>query len=390
MQNAQRVRRRYGVARPHHQVQPCGQREVLNAPTGARPLDEAAVLGVLALEVIGRLPQLYVVDPGDVGAIAQRLAQQPKERELALQAAHLVGVEAELEHVTDARLDLAGEPDLAEPSLAELPHEPPVVPAGYRQPDRRAPPVHLLLARRDGASGLLAVGRRGEGRHAVDPDLKDVHRLVGALEVIGPVRHPAYLQRLTLGVLAAVLLDVLPPVVEDRTGHQDLPRKRQPHQPRADVGGQAHELGAVAAGLLQLGHLTQVQAHPDPHRLRLPTLRCHRLLEAQAGADAVGNRLEARQEPVTRVLEDLRSPDRPDDLLEQRVVARDDLRIGGGPEAGLEVHGLHEVREQEHHQPRGDRGFAHRRSCPAFIDPRARRSRGSPPPRAPPVHTVPA
>ena len=155
------------------------------------PLREVAVLRKLALEPEGRLLDADVAHAHDVLTVAERLLRELEDRELAPQSPHALGVEAELEHERLATLRMTREPDLAEAALAEPALEDELETARNRQPGRRAPTVELLLARRNGAAGLLPIGGCAQGRDPVDADLVHLERPLRAPKEVGTVRHPA-------------------------------------------------------------------------------------------------------------------------------------------------------------------------------------------------------
>ena len=88
----------------------------------------------------GGLVELHVVELGDVVAVAQRFAEQAEERQLALEAAQALGVEAELEDAVRASASRARashtSPNPPSPSLRSSIH---AGAAGDLQPDGRAP-----------------------------------------------------------------------------------------------------------------------------------------------------------------------------------------------------------------------------------------------------------
>jgi len=85
---------------------------------------------LFALQVTRRLVHLHFEQSSDALAIAEPVAQRPKERQLALERAQPRRVEAVLENAKLARLGVAGDPDFTEPTLAELALDEPARAAG--------------------------------------------------------------------------------------------------------------------------------------------------------------------------------------------------------------------------------------------------------------------
>src|SRR5262249_56400313 len=103
------------------QLEPRGERHLLEAALTLRPVHQAAALGVLGIEEVRRLVDVPVEDARDVDPITERLLEEPEKRDLTLESADAVGLEAELEDPRLADGLVPGEPHLAEAALAELP-----------------------------------------------------------------------------------------------------------------------------------------------------------------------------------------------------------------------------------------------------------------------------
>src|SRR5262249_56847938 len=80
------------------QLEPRGERHLLEAALTLRPVHQAAALGVLGIEEVRRLVDVPVEDARDVDPITERLLAEPEARDLALEAPDAVALEAEVVH----------------------------------------------------------------------------------------------------------------------------------------------------------------------------------------------------------------------------------------------------------------------------------------------------
>ncbi len=235
VQDADGVRRGDGVGDLGGELEAGRHRDLLEASARLDPLRQVAALRVLELEEVGRLVEVPVEDARDVLPVAERFAQQPAHRDLALQRAHALELEAELEHPRLVRLAVARQPDLAETALAELLVELPVGALGHALAGRRAPSQDGVLGAE--TARLLGGRRRQQGGAALDADLEDFDRLVDPLELVGAVGQPVQ-----------VLTESLDPgrgaagEVEGAAGQQRLSAAGERHEPRRDRLGQSFDL----------------------------------------------------------------------------------------------------------------------------------------------------
>ena len=79
VQNAHRVRGGDGLGDLRDQLQPSWERHRADAVLLFAPLDEVPVLGKFALQKERRLVQFHVVEPRNVGPLAERIADEPEE-----------------------------------------------------------------------------------------------------------------------------------------------------------------------------------------------------------------------------------------------------------------------------------------------------------------------
>ena len=158
-----------------------GERHRADAALAVRPRQQIAGFGVRGLEEEGRSLELPVEHLRDVAPLAEPLAQEPQENDLALEAAQARRLEAELEHSPRAGLVVGRQPDFADRAGAELLDQTPVLAAGNQQADRRAPAQRQLVAGGDRAARLLGVRRRFEGRDARRSPPHRSRRVVPAL-----------------------------------------------------------------------------------------------------------------------------------------------------------------------------------------------------------------
>ncbi len=136
--DAHRMGRRDGGGDLRHQPHPLPEIQRRKAAVSLGPVAEVAPFHILAFEKKRRLVQLHLEQPGDVRAVAESLDEQPAERQLALERAEPAGIEAELEDPKPARSLVPRDPDLAKPSLAQLPLDEPARPARDLLPAARA------------------------------------------------------------------------------------------------------------------------------------------------------------------------------------------------------------------------------------------------------------
>ncbi len=151
--NADRVRGRHRLGDAGHDLDPARERHRADAALALTPLHEIAVIGEFALEEKRRRVELHVVEPRDVVAIAERVADQAEEPQLALEAAQPILVETEFEHASLLQCCVLGQPHLAETAFTELLHHLPVAASGDLHALRRPPAERLFIARAGSRAG---------------------------------------------------------------------------------------------------------------------------------------------------------------------------------------------------------------------------------------------
>src|SRR5262249_38079060 len=152
-----------------------------------RPLDDVAAFGVIALQKVWRRIDLHLMQAGDVLAVSERLTQQSEQRDLALEAADALRVEAELEDAARSELPMSAEPHFAEPAFAKTPLEHPLRPVRHFQPCRRAPAKRVFLSHRDGTAGAFVSDWCDQRRDSLDADFEDVDGLIRSAQQVRPV-----------------------------------------------------------------------------------------------------------------------------------------------------------------------------------------------------------
>ena len=260
-----RVRRGGGPRDLGHQAEPLVERQRRRLPPLLGPVAEVAAGHELALEVIGRLFEPDVEQPGDVLAVAQGVAEELEQGELAFERAEPGGVEAELEDPALPQPGMVGHPDLAEAPLAELALDHPSRLARDLLAHGGPPPLHLPLFERSRPPRPRRVGGRLQRRTPFDAHLEDLEvfpvSVPEAGELVPPVRAPAQpgSRRLVLARVARGRrlgpADVLAGDVERGAGQEGLAVERQ--------------FGQVPAGRQRLADLQQARLihAAEPHHL---------------------------------------------------------------------------------------------------------------------------
>jgi len=125
-------------------------------------------------------------------------------------------------------------------------------------------------------------------------------------------------------------------LVEDDAGQEDLAALRQRREARGDVGGDAHNFGALAS--IDHRELAEVDADADAQGLgAIGGFAAERVLEAEGKADGVGDVGEGDEVAVTGVLENLRGGCIGEGLAEELIVAAEEAQIGFDAEARLDL-----------------------------------------------------
>ena len=153
-----------------------GERHRGDAALSLRPLQQIAGLGIGSLEEERRALELPVEHLRDVAALAEPLAQEAQENDLALEAAQARRLEAELEDAPRVGLVVSRQPHFADRRRCRAARPAASARGRDQEADRRAPAERQLVAGGDRAPRLVGIGRRLERRDAGDSRLADLDR----------------------------------------------------------------------------------------------------------------------------------------------------------------------------------------------------------------------
>ena len=310
-----------------------------------QPHAQAVALHEFHAEVERRLFEVDLHQPDDAGVVADLLADQAKERQLALERARLLFEEAELEHAILVAAHVPGEPDFPEAPLAEFFDDGPIG-AGEAALGGGAP-AELLLGDVDGPRLFRGRGRAQDAAVLL-ADLADLDRILDALDDVRAVRHP----REGPDAFEVAAHQHLPGVVEDGAAAEDLAAAGQRHDARGGVDLEAVEVVRAARALVH-DDFAEVDADAHLQRRRLGREGdAHARLHSQRAGDGVGGAGEDAEERVAGGGDLLGVVEFGEDLADDVLVRLQQLDGAGVAELLLEARRSLDVREQQRQQRR--------------------------------------